>query len=89
MSVEASIELLHLVVIQSLMLVSPMLLTTISVGLAISLIQADTSIQEQILAFVPKLFAIGIAFIISSHWMVRSLMQFTVAVIERIPEITR
>ena len=89
MSVEASIELLHLVVIQSLMLVSPMLLTTISVGLAISLIQAVTSIQEQTLAFVPKLFAIGIAFIISSHWMVRSLMQFTVSVFERIPEITR
>ena len=30
MSVEASIELLHLVVIQSLMLVSPMLLTTMA-----------------------------------------------------------
>lgn len=89
MSIEATIELLHLVVIQALLLVSPMLLTTISVGLAISLIQAVTSIQEQTLAFVPKLFAIGIAFIVSSHWMVRSLMQFTVSVFERIPEITR
>lgn len=89
MSIEATIELLHLVVIQSLLLVSPMLLTTITVGLAISLIQAVTSIQEQTLAFVPKLFAIGIAFIVSSHWMVRSLMQFTVSVFERIPEITR
>lgn len=89
MSIEATIELLHLVVIQSLLLVSPMLLTTISVGLAISLIQAVTSIQEQTLAFVPKLFAIGIAFIVSSHWMVRSLMQFTISVFERIPEITR
>lgn len=89
MSIEATIELLHLVVIQALLLVSPMLLTTITVGLAISLIQAVTSIQEQTLAFVPKLFAIGIAFIVSSHWMVRSLMQFTVSVFERIPEITR
>lgn len=84
MNLETAIELFRQAVINALMLVSPILITTIVVGLAISLIQAVTSIQEQTLSFAPKLFAVGGVLIIGSAWLMKTLMTFTIEVYERI-----
>ena len=54
-----AIELFRQAIYNALMLVSPILITTIVVGLTVSLVQAVTSIQEQTLSFAPKLFAVG------------------------------
>ncbi len=59
MSLEMAIELFRQAIYNALTLVSPILLTTIAVGLTVSLVQAVTSIQEQTLSFAPKLFAVG------------------------------
>lgn len=87
MNVETAIELFRQAVINALMLVSPILITTIVVGLIISLIQSVTSIQEQTLSFAPKLFAVGGVLIIGSAWLVNTLMSFTIEVYQKIPEI--
>lgn len=89
MNVEAAIELFQVTVTHALMLVAPILLTAMSVGLAISLLQAVTSLQEQTLSFVPKLVAVGGIMIFSSSWLMRTMIEFTVSVIQRFPEITR
>ena len=47
MSLEMAIELFRQAIYNALMLVSPILITTIVVGLTVSLVQAVTSIQEQ------------------------------------------
>ncbi|MGH8020516.1 MAG: flagellar biosynthetic protein FliQ [Opitutaceae bacterium] len=89
MNIEAAIDLFRLTITQALMLVAPILLTAMSVGMAVSLIQAVTSIQEQTLTFVPKLVAVGGVMLVSASWLMRSLMEFTISMVQRFPEITR
>ena len=47
------------------------------VGLAVSIFQATTQIQEQTLTFVPKLFAIFVSIIFFGSWMLRTLIEYT------------
>jgi flagellar biosynthetic protein FliQ len=89
MNVEAAIEVFRFTITQALMLVAPILLTAMSVGLVVSLIQAVTSLQEQTLTFVPKLLGVGAVMLISASWFVRTLMEFTITLVQRFPEITR
>ena len=47
------------------------------VGLAISIFQAVTSIQEMTLTFIPKMVAVILAIIIALPWMLRLMVGFT------------
>jgi len=87
MSLEMAIELFRHAIYNALMLVSPILITTIVVGLAISLIQAVTSIQEQTLSFAPKLFAVGGVLVFSASWLMKTLMTFTITVFAKMQDI--
>jgi flagellar biosynthetic protein FliQ len=69
----------------ALMLAGPLLAVALGVGLLVSLIQAVTSIQEQTLSFVPKLFAVAITFIILLSWMLQSMMKFTTELFVSLP----
>lgn len=89
MNVEGAIEIFRFTITQALMLVGPILLTAMSVGLLVSFVQAVTSLQEQTLTFVPKLLGVGAVLIVSASWLVRTLMEFTISVVNRFPEITR
>jgi flagellar biosynthetic protein FliQ len=62
----------------ALLLCGPLLGVALGVGLIVSLIQAVTSIQEQTLSFVPKLFAVVGTFLVLLSWMVQALMRFTI-----------
>jgi flagellar biosynthetic protein FliQ len=68
------------------MLAAPILLVGMAVGLIISIFQATTSLQEQTLTFVPKIAAILGSLIIFGPWIVNSIVQFTLRLLERIPE---
>lgn len=56
---------------------APMLGISLIVGLAISIFQATTQIQEQTLTFIPKLVAIIAAVALFGSWMLRVLMEYT------------
>jgi flagellar biosynthetic protein FliQ len=89
MNAEFAIELLKNLMFQALTLAAPFLITAMVVGLAISLFQAVTSIHEQTLAFVPKALAIVGVLLLMLPWMVRSTVEFTRAVIEKIPQMVQ
>lgn len=55
---------------------APVLLVSLVIGLAISIFQTVTSIQEQTLTFVPKLISIFITLIILGHWMLNNMITF-------------
>ena len=55
----------------------PVLLTGLIVGLAVSIFQATTQIQEQSLHFVPKIIAILVALLILGSWMLTVMKEFT------------
>ncbi|HOJ09610.1 MAG TPA: flagellar biosynthesis protein FliQ [Clostridiales bacterium] len=56
---------------------APILGLSLLVGLAVSIFQATTQIQEQTLSFVPKIIAVAAAIIIFGPWMLNKLMEFT------------
>lgn len=55
---------------------APMLLVSLCVGLAVSIFQTVTSIQEQTLTFVPKVLAIFLSLILMGHWIMNQMVEF-------------
>ena len=54
----------------------PPLLISMIVGLAVSIFQTVTSIQEQTLTFVPKVLGIFVGIMILGHWMMNNMVDF-------------
>ncbi|WP_031518104.1 flagellar biosynthesis protein FliQ [Desulfofalx alkaliphila] len=78
-------EALMMVVI----LAAPGLLMAMFVGLCVGIFQATTQIQEQTLAFVPKLLAVFITLIILAGWLMTVATGFTMKLYSMIPNIMR
>ncbi|OHD21573.1 MAG: EscS/YscS/HrcS family type III secretion system export apparatus protein [Spirochaetes bacterium RBG_16_67_19] len=87
MTIGFAVQLLRGGVLQTLLIAAPLLLIGMVVGLIISIFQATTSIQEQTLSFVPKIAAILGALILLGPWIMASMVQFTVRLFARIPEL--
>lgn len=66
-------------------LCAPMLVTALVVGLAISLLQSITQLQEATLSFVPKLAAVAVALLVCGHWMITEMVSFTNDLFAKIP----
>lgn len=62
----------------TLLLSAPMLLSGMVVGLAISILQSVTQIQEITLSFVPKIFVVMLAFVLFLPWMISTMSSFVV-----------
>jgi flagellar biosynthetic protein FliQ len=70
-------------------LAAPILVTAMIIGLAVSLFQSVTSIQEQTLTFVPKALAIVALLILLMPWMLRTLVEFTAGMIGKMPQMVQ
>ena len=57
---------------------APLLLTSLIVGLIISIFQTVTSIQEQTLTFVPKILAVFAVMLLAGAWMLNNMSTFMV-----------
>ncbi|MGV3713207.1 flagellar biosynthesis protein FliQ [Pseudolysinimonas sp.] len=64
---------------------APILVTSLVVGFAISLVQSITQIQEVTLSFVPKAVAVAVAMIVCGQWMIAEMVSFTTDLFDRIP----
>jgi len=67
----------------------PMLGVALVVGIAISLFQAVTQIQEMTLTFVPKIIAVFAAMILAAPWMTEKMVSFTQHLFAMIPTLTQ
>lgn len=74
-------------VLEVLTITAPVLGAALIIGLIIAILQAVTSIQEQTLTFVPKLFAILAVLALLGGWMFASLRGYTINLFNMIPEI--
>ncbi len=86
MNPEFATELVKAMMFQAVALASPILVTAMVVGLGISLFQAVTTIHEQTLTFVPKALAIVGVLVVLLPWMLRTIIEFATAVIEKMPQ---
>lgn len=89
MNPEFAIELLKTMIYQALSIAAPILVVAMIIGLAISLFQAVTSIHEQTLAFVPKALAVVGVLLLLLPWIVRTLVEFTTAIIQKMPQMVQ
>ena len=56
---------------------APLLGLSLIVGLAVSIFQATTQIQEQSLSFIPKILAVILAIAVFGSWMLKVLTEYT------------
>ena len=66
---------------------APILLTSLIIGFAISLLQSVTQIQEFTLTFVPKLLGVALVLVVAGSWMLNELQSFTRSLFELVPEL--
>jgi flagellar biosynthetic protein FliQ len=57
--------------------IAPVLGTALVVGLIVSIFQTVTQIQEQTLAFIPKIIAVFVSLLFFGPWMLHLLLDFT------------
>jgi flagellar biosynthetic protein FliQ len=69
----------------ALLLAMPSLLVGMLLGLAVSIFQATTQINEMTLSFIPKISGVVIVIILTMPWMLNSMEDFTVTVFNMIP----
>ncbi|CDC93506.1 putative uncharacterized protein [Roseburia sp. CAG:380] len=65
---------------------APMLIVSLVVGLIISIFQTITSIQEQTLTFVPKFIAIMAVMVLAGGWILNSMSDLFVQLVQSIPQ---
>lgn len=76
-SSEFVISMAEKAVYVTLMISGPLLAIALLVGLIVSVFQATTQIQEQTLAFIPKIVAVLLALIFFGPWMLSTILSFT------------
>ncbi|MDF0725173.1 flagellar biosynthesis protein FliQ [Cytobacillus sp. S13-E01] len=77
MSPEFVISMAEKGVYTTLLISGPLLVLALVVGLIISVFQATTQIQEQTLAFVPKIVAVLVGLIFFGPWMLTHMLTYT------------
>ncbi len=71
------------------MLAAPLLISTLVVGLAVSVFQALTQINEATLTFIPKMIVIALVFVLAGPWMMDVMSTYTVNLFENISVMVR
>jgi flagellar biosynthesis protein FliQ len=66
-------------------LAGPILVVSLAIGFAVSLLQSVTQIQEVTLSFVPKLIGVGLVILLTGNWMLGQAVDFTHALFASLP----
>lgn len=77
MTEEMLIQLGRDALLVSLQVAGPLLAVGLIMGLAVSVLQAVTQIQEATLSFIPKILGVALAFLLFMPWMIQKLVRFT------------
>jgi len=89
MSADIYTSLAREMFLATLKLGGPILAVALVVGVAISIVQAVTQIQEMTLTFVPKVLCVGLTVLVAGSWMLRSLVSFAEQLFSRLPDFVR
>lgn len=87
MTPQGVMDIGHQAITIIIIIASPMLLTALVVGLAVSIFQAATQINEATLSFIPKLFGILAVLGFAGPWMVTVMTDYMRQVFTNIPMI--
>ena len=79
---DQTIELGQQALMTTLTLIAPILLVAILLGLLIGVLQAMTQVQDQTVAFVPKILAMAAVLVACLPWLLTRMVDFTRVVFE-------
>ena len=85
MDAQDAVDLGRQAIVVTLLIGSPVLLAGMVVGLIIGLLQAVTQIQEQTIAFVPKLVVMVLAIALLAPWLINQMVQYSHDLLASIP----
>ncbi|WNB90389.1 flagellar biosynthesis protein FliQ [Bacillus sp. NEB1478] len=68
----------------TLLMCAPLLALALVVGLIVSIFQATTQIQEQTLAFIPKIVAVLVGLVFFGPWMLSQILSFTANIFQNL-----
>ncbi|HET57269.1 MAG TPA: flagellar biosynthesis protein FliQ [Deltaproteobacteria bacterium] len=83
--VDVVIKIAYDAIQMTLLLAAPMLGVGLIIGLAVSIFQAVTQVQETTLTFVPKIVGVLLALVIALPWMISIMISFTHNLFTSIP----
>ena len=78
----SAIDLCRATLMAAVVIAAPMLIVGMVAGLLVGLMQALTQIQDQTVAFVPKILAMAGVLVVCLPWLVMRMVEFTRAVFE-------
>ena len=73
----------------TVLLAAPLLLSALIVGLAVSIFQAVTQINEATLTFIPKMLVVVVVMIVLAPWMTQMITSYTTELISSMPTLVR
>ncbi len=73
----------------AMMVSGPILITSLVIGIIVSIFQAITSIQEMTLTFVPKTVAVAVVIMFFGPWMLNTLAVYTANLLSSLPNFAR
>ena len=65
----------------------PLLGVALVLGLAVSIVQAVTQIQEQTLSFIPKIIGLAVVIVVAGPWMLGQIVSYTAGLYASIPSL--
>ncbi|MFL9989177.1 type III secretion system export apparatus subunit SctS [Paraburkholderia sediminicola] len=83
----AVIELVRNALLISVMLSAPVVISTAAAGIATSLVQVMTQVQDQTMQFLIKLIAAGVALAVTASWIGEMLMNYAILIFGRVASI--
>jgi flagellar biosynthetic protein FliQ len=81
------VDLARNAIMLALLIAGPMLIVALLIGLTVSVLQAVTQIQEQTLAFVPKLVGVSAVFLLALPWILQLLVKYTTELFRSLPSL--
>jgi flagellar biosynthetic protein FliQ len=85
MDLETAVDLVRNATYLALIIGAPVLIVSVIVGLAISILQAVTQIQEQTLNLVPKIVLMSLTMLIVLPWAIQRVVEYTTTLFHDIP----
>jgi flagellar biosynthetic protein FliQ len=79
------VDLARNAIMLALLVAGPMLVVALLVGLTVSVLQAVTQIQEQTLAFLPKLVGVAAVFLLALPWIIQLMVKYTTELFRSLP----
>lgn len=85
MTGDAALQLVSNLLWVGLLIAAPILLSTMLVGVLVSIFQAVTQIQEASLSFIPKIITVIVVMVALGPWMLKRLLSYSSNLISGIP----